>query len=33
MNNRGHSEDHEEEVGDNHHNDGDPIYEESVATL
>ena len=33
MNNEHDPEDHEEGVGDNHHNDGDPPHEENVSTL
>ena len=33
MNNGCELEDHEEVLGDNHHNDGDPPHEGTVATL
>ena len=33
MNNEHHPDNHEEGVGDNHHNDGDLQHEETVATL
>ena len=33
MNNKRHLDDHEEVVGDNHHNDGELHNEEAVATL
>ena len=33
MNNGREPEDHEELVGDNHHNDGDPLHKGTVATL
>ena len=33
MNNRRELEDHEEEIGENHHNDGDSLQEGIVSTL